>query len=93
MTSDLAAEPPSGLSAPPPDRLPVVAIISASIGAGHDGAAHELARRLVIAGYAACARPAEETLKTGHPRPPELALATTHGTRLSASRRHVTIQA
>jgi hypothetical protein len=52
MTSDLAAEPPSGRSAPPPDRLPVVAIISASIGAGHDGAARELARRLVIAGYA-----------------------------------------
>lgn len=48
MTSDLAAVPPVRSD----DRLPAVAIVSASIGAGHDGAARELARRLIVAGFA-----------------------------------------
>ncbi|MGH9121629.1 MAG: MGDG synthase family glycosyltransferase, partial [Acidimicrobiales bacterium] len=43
------------LSDPPPPSAPQtsVLIISASMGAGHDGAAHELARRLVQAGHQA----------------------------------------
>jgi len=42
----------TGRSEPGPDRLPGVVIVSASIGAGHDGAARELARRLTVGGFA-----------------------------------------
>lgn len=36
---------------PPRTRLRTVVLVSASIGAGHDGAARELARRLVVSGF------------------------------------------
>jgi processive 1,2-diacylglycerol beta-glucosyltransferase len=52
MTSDWRGDIPGSDRPTTRDALPSITIVSASIGAGHDGAARELARRLSVAGYA-----------------------------------------
>jgi UDP-N-acetylglucosamine:LPS N-acetylglucosamine transferase len=73
---ELLAAPPGG-AAPPwarTDRRPRVLVVSGSVGAGHDGAAHELAGRLATAGaevvvrdfLAAVPRAAARLLREGY---------------------------